>query len=99
MSVINDNKNRKIDRKKIDDITEVCKLVFPLFIGCSLLRFQSRVHLGAKTNEKKQRFIVVTRIKSEDEMKKKELEKQSTELVTNTVMVPYCNERRLAFDD
>nr|XP_022318023.1 poly(A)-specific ribonuclease PARN-like isoform X1 [Crassostrea virginica] len=43
-------------------------------------RFQSRVHLGAKTNEKKQRLIVVTRIKSEDEMKKKELEKQSTEL-------------------
>ena len=30
MYVINNNKNRKIDRKKIDDITEVCKLVFSI---------------------------------------------------------------------
>lgn len=55
---------------------------FALFIGCSLLRFQSGVHLGAKTDEKKQRYIQVTRIKTEDEMKMKEQEKQSAELVS-----------------
>uniref|UniRef100_K1R7D7 Poly(A)-specific ribonuclease PARN n=1 Tax=Magallana gigas TaxID=29159 RepID=K1R7D7_MAGGI len=43
-------------------------------------RFQSGVHLGAKTDEKKQRYIQVTRIKTEDEMKMKEQEKQSAEL-------------------
>lgn len=55
---------------------------FALFIGCSLLRFQSGVHLGAKTDERKQRYIQVTRIKTEDEMKMKEQEKQSAELVS-----------------
>ncbi|XP_048761264.2 poly(A)-specific ribonuclease PARN-like isoform X2 [Ostrea edulis] len=43
-------------------------------------RFQSGIHLAAKTDEKKQRFIVVTRIKSEDDMKIKEQEKQAAEL-------------------
>ncbi|XP_062601439.1 poly(A)-specific ribonuclease PARN-like [Saccostrea cucullata] len=43
-------------------------------------RFQSGVHLAAKTDEKKQRYIMVTRIKTEDDMKKKEEEKQAAEL-------------------
>ncbi|XP_052069732.1 poly(A)-specific ribonuclease PARN-like isoform X1 [Mytilus californianus] len=38
------------------------------------------VHLETKTGEKKERYIVVTRVKSEDELKKKEKEKQAAEI-------------------
>ncbi|XP_063446244.1 poly(A)-specific ribonuclease PARN-like isoform X1 [Mytilus trossulus] len=40
----------------------------------------SGLHLETKTGEKKERFIVVTRVKSEDDLKKKEKEKQAKEI-------------------
>ena len=38
------------------------------------------IHLETKTGEKKERFIMVTRVKNEDDMKKKELAKQEAEV-------------------
>jgi hypothetical protein len=47
--------------------------------------------LAAKTDEKKQRYIVVTRIKSEEDMRVKEQEKQAAELV---ILVIYLRGNR-----
>lgn len=41
----------------------------------------SSVHLETKTGEKKERFIVVTRMAGEEELKKKEKEKQNAEIM------------------
>ncbi|KAJ8318566.1 hypothetical protein KUTeg_003657 [Tegillarca granosa] len=43
------------------------------------LEFTSGVHLETKTGEKKERYIVVTRVKTEQDLKKKEEEKQASE--------------------
>jgi hypothetical protein len=43
--------------------------------------------LETKTGEKKERFIMVTRVKNEDDMKKKELAKQEAEVVSHAI---YC---------
>ncbi|KAK3089306.1 hypothetical protein FSP39_002559 [Pinctada imbricata] len=43
-------------------------------------KFTSGIHLESKTGEKKQRYIVVSKVKSEDELKKKEEEKQKNEM-------------------
>lgn len=60
----------------------ICLLMFSSD-SCSdyILRF-SGIHLETKTGEKKERFIVVTKVKSEDDLKKKELEKQAAEIVS-----------------
>lgn len=44
-------------------------------------RFSS-VHLETKTGYKKERFIVVTRVGNDEELKKKEKEKQNAEIVS-----------------
>nr|KAG5710413.1 hypothetical protein BaRGS_022231 [Batillaria attramentaria] len=41
----------------------------------------SSVHLETRTGEKKERFIVVTRVASEEELKKKEKDKQNAEIM------------------
>ncbi|KAK7112946.1 poly(A)-specific ribonuclease PARN-like [Littorina saxatilis] len=41
----------------------------------------SAVHLETKTGEKKDRFIVVTKVASEDDLKKKEKDKQNAEIM------------------
>ncbi|CAI9743295.1 (A)-specific ribonuclease PARN-like isoform X1 [Octopus vulgaris] len=43
-------------------------------------KFSNSIHLETKTGERKERFIVVTKISSDEELKKKENEKYSTEL-------------------
>lgn len=47
-----------------------------------LYRFSSNIHLETKTGEKKERFIVVTKISGDDDLKKKELERHTSEMVT-----------------
>lgn len=51
----------------------------------------SGVHLETKTGEKKERFIVVTRVKSEDDMKKKEQNKQEAETAELDDAVGFTN--------
>lgn len=55
-----------------------------IFLNVSCCFRFSGVHLETTTGEKKERFIVVTRVKSEDELKKKEKEKQAKEIVRKT---------------
>ncbi|XP_060064209.1 poly(A)-specific ribonuclease PARN-like isoform X2 [Ylistrum balloti] len=43
-------------------------------------QFLSGIHLETQTDEKKERHIVVTRIKSEEDMKRREAEKQAAEV-------------------
>ncbi|XP_033748844.1 poly(A)-specific ribonuclease PARN-like isoform X2 [Pecten maximus] len=43
-------------------------------------QFPSGIHLETQTGEKKERHIVVTRIKSEEDMKRREAEKQAAEV-------------------
>ncbi|OWF39732.1 Poly(A)-specific ribonuclease PARN [Mizuhopecten yessoensis] len=43
-------------------------------------QFPSGIHLETQTGEKKERHVLVTRIKSEDDMKRRETEKQAAEV-------------------
>ncbi|CAE1324447.1 PARN [Acanthosepion pharaonis] len=43
-------------------------------------KFSSNIHLETKTGEKKERFIVVTKISGDDDLKKKELERHTSEM-------------------
>ena len=46
--------------------------------------------METKTGEKKERFIMVTRVKNEDDMKKKELAKQEAEVVSHVFEYISC---------
>ena len=48
---------------------------------CVDSRFSS-VHLETKTGEKKERYMVVTKVASDEELKKKEKDKQNLEIVS-----------------
>ena len=43
------------------------------------------MHLETKTGEKKERYMVVTKVASDEELKKKEKDKQNTEIVSMSI--------------
>ncbi|XP_041362495.1 poly(A)-specific ribonuclease PARN-like isoform X2 [Gigantopelta aegis] len=59
------------------------------------LKFSSSLHLETKSGEKKERYIVITKIKGEDDMKAKEQAKQNAELNELDDAVGFCKVTRL----
>lgn len=49
------------------------------------------MHLETKTGEKKERFIVVTKVASDEELKKKEKDKQDAEIVSMKMNCMYLD--------
>ncbi|KAL8623603.1 hypothetical protein ACOMHN_037690 [Nucella lapillus] len=87
--------------KFIDDSTENVLSLPPCNGFQRKLTFQSirakfsSVHLETKTGEKKERFIVVTKVANDEELKKKEKDKQNAEIMELEEAVGFTKVMRL----
>lgn len=61
-------------------------------------KFSSNVHLETKTGEKKERFIVITKISGEEDLRKKELERHNSEMADLNNAVGFSRIIRLLSD-